>query len=103
MERHCYDSIDKVDRTPCCKTSQFPFPPVVFENCTIQAVDSLYRTPRTHFTLINPDLVGPKFSRNLTHPKLQALVLEYDTDVPFSLSYTKMHEFYTKVIFCHAM
>ena len=52
----------------------------------------LYETPTKFFL---PGVAGPRFSK-LTH-KIQAVVVEYDSNVSYSLSYTEMHSFYTQV------
>ena len=86
------DSMDRKDRTPCCETSSFPYTEDVFNQCILLAVKDLYETPSEFFL---PGMAGPRFSKT-TH-KIQALVVEYDSNISYSLSYAEMHQFYRQV------
>ncbi|KAF9409485.1 hypothetical protein HW555_011160 [Spodoptera exigua] len=93
MSRRCIDHIDKINRTPCCETSPFPYKKEVFEFCLIKAMESLYQTPRELFM---PGVAGPKFRRS-ANPTVSAIVIEFESTVPYSMSYTEMDYFYSQV------
>lgn len=94
MNRKCVDSMDNIDRTPCCETSTFPYKKEVFDFCIINAMKSLYQTPRELFI---PGVAGPKFLRSATPPKVVAVVVEFESVVPYSMSYTAMNNFFQQV------
>lgn len=94
MSRRCIDHIDRINRTPCCETSRFPYKKEVFEFCIIKAMESLYQTPRELFM---PGVAGPKFLRSATPPVVAAMVVEFESVVPYSMSYTAMDDFYVQV------
>lgn len=94
MSRRCIDNIDKINRTPCCETSPFPYKKEVFEFCIIKAMESLYQTPRELFM---PGVAGPKFLRSATPPIVAAIVVEFESVVPYSMSYSEMDKFYVQV------
>lgn len=95
MERQCTDNIDKIDRTPCCSVSVFPYRKQVFEFCIAKAIEALYQTPRELFM---PGVAGPKFLKTSSSPpKIAAIVIEFESNVQYSMSYSVMAEFYTKV------
>ncbi|CAH2107054.1 unnamed protein product [Euphydryas editha] len=94
MSRRCIDKIDKINRTPCCESSQFPYTKEVFDFCIIKAMESLYQTPRELFI---PGVAGPKFIRSTYPPRVVAIVVEFESVVPYSMSYTAMDEFFNKV------
>ncbi|GBP48924.1 Protein dispatched [Eumeta japonica] len=94
MSRRCIDKIDKIDRRPCCEVSRFPYTRSVFEQCVVQAAQSLYSTS----TLGAPGVAGPKFLRSsLYPPRLVALVVEFESTITYSLSYMEMDHFYETV------
>ena len=86
------DSVDGIDRTPCCEVSEFPFSEDVFEQCIVLSVRDLFETPSQFFL---PGLAGPRFS--IATDKIEAVVVEYDSNVSYSLSYQEMHRFYHQV------
>ena len=92
MERRCNDELAGIDRTPCCESSKFPFAKPIFDQCLLEAIGDLYETP-TDFWV--PGVAGPKF--NITNNKVEAMIVEYDSNVLFSYSHVKMSEFYTSV------
>lgn len=94
MSRRCIDNIDKIDRTPCCESSPFPYKKAIFESCIIKAIESLYQTPRELFM---PGVAGPKFFRNTTPPSVAAIVIEFESVVPYTMSYTAMNNFFIHV------
>lgn len=97
MQRRCIDTIDKIDRTPCCEGEDFPYERHIFEGCIIEAMADLYETPSEYFM---PGMAGPKFSkpRNADHVmKIQAVVVEYDSNYTFSMSFPYMRDFYNQV------
>ncbi|KAJ2938243.1 hypothetical protein O0L34_g17585 [Tuta absoluta] len=94
MERRCIDNIDKINRTPCCETSRFPYKREVFEFCIIKAMESMYQTPRELFL---PGVAGPKFLRSSSPPVVAAIVIEYESVVPYSMSFSLMNNFFMHV------
>ncbi|KAG0713160.1 Protein dispatched 1 [Chionoecetes opilio] len=90
--RKCQDLINGVNRYPCCKDSAFPYPRWVFDECIHEGIQALYQTPREYFI---PGVAGPKFSRD--SGKVVAMVVEYDSNTLWSLSYTAMQTFFVKV------
>ncbi|XP_022123672.2 protein dispatched [Pieris rapae] len=94
MSRRCIDVIDKMNRSPCCESSSFPYTKDVFDYCIIKAMESLYQTPREIFI---PGVAGPKFLRSANPPVVVAFVVEFESVVPYSMSYTDMHNFYEQV------
>ncbi|XP_041976421.1 protein dispatched [Aricia agestis] len=94
MSRKCIDTIDKINRAPCCESSRFPYRKEVFDFCIIKAMESLYQTSRQLFL---PGVAGPKFLRNRNPPIVAAIVVEFESVIPYSMSYTKMHEFFVQV------
>ncbi|VVD04087.1 unnamed protein product [Leptidea sinapis] len=94
MSRQCYDVIDKLNRTPCCESSHFPYSKDVFDYCIIKAMESLYQTPREIFM---PGIAGPKFLRSSRPPTVAAIVVEFESNVPYSMSYKDMNDFFINV------
>lgn len=94
MQRRCFDSIDNVTRTPCCESVKFPYKRSVFSTCIVDAIADLYETPREFFT---PGVAGPKFSKDDQSPTIKVVVIEYDSNYTYSMSYNYMHDFFTKV------
>lgn len=94
MTRRCKDDVDNIDRSPCCEMSSLPYKRSVFKNCTIQAMASLYLTPRDFF---DPGLAGPKFSKNISHPKIRAVIVEYDSTFSYLASYEHINVFFNEV------
>lgn len=72
--------------------STFPYTEDVFNQCILLAVKDLYETPAQFFL---PGVAGPRFSKS-TH-RVEAVVVEYDSNVSYSLSYTEMDHFYRQV------
>lgn len=93
MQRRCFDSIDNINRTPCCESSKFPYNRSVFDECIVDAIADLYETPSEYFI---PGVAGPKFSKdqNLT---IKVVAVEYDSNYTYSMSYSYMHRFFTEV------
>jgi len=92
MQRRCRDPVDNIDRTPCCENSTFPYKRHVFETCIVQAIVNLYETP----LYLIPSTAGLKFSYE-KHPKIRALVVEYDSNHSYSLSFSDMDNFFRQV------
>jgi hypothetical protein len=59
----------------------------------VLAVKDLYETPAQFFL---PGVAGPRFSKSTPH-RVDAVVIEYDSNISYSLSYTEMNEFYRQV------
>ncbi|XP_069177966.1 protein dispatched isoform X2 [Procambarus clarkii] len=92
MYRRCIDPKTGVDRSPCCEGSKFPYSQDVFDQCIHKGIKTLYQTPREYFI---PGVAGPKFSRETG--KVVAIVVEYDSNTLWSLSYEDMQDFYKQV------
>ncbi|XP_055523625.1 protein dispatched [Wyeomyia smithii] len=95
MSRRCNDFMGEIDRTPCCEVSSFPFAPDVFDQCLPESISSLYETPRQFFI---PGVAGPKFARqsfeNASRPAMvKAVVIEYESNQVFTMSYTEIDAF----------
>lgn len=96
MSRRCNDSMGEIDRTPCCEVSAFPFAPEVFDQCLPESISSLYETPREFFI---PGVAGPKFARQSFRngsggwPQVKAVVIEYESNQVFTMSYSEIDGF----------
>lgn len=112
MSRRCEDIIDpKKNHAPCCESSTFPYSPKVLRQCVAEVNADLYRTPSHLWTrggtvaggvkFLKESLQVPPLSNNETKiaplPKIMALIVEYDSTQPYSLSFAEMDEFYNKV------
>ncbi|KAL3289765.1 hypothetical protein HHI36_023160 [Cryptolaemus montrouzieri] len=93
MQRTCSDFMSGQDRSPCCKSSIFPFSPDVFDKCIIQEMADIYETP-SEFLI--PGVAGPKFSKD-ENPTIKAVVVEYVSNYSYSMSYDVMNEFFNEV------
>lgn len=94
MSRLCIDNIAKINRSPCCESSKFPYKKEVFEFCILKAMEIMYQTPREIFM---PGVAGPKFLRSANPPTVAAIVIEFESVVPYSMSYKDMDNFYNQV------
>ncbi|XP_059474250.1 protein dispatched [Neocloeon triangulifer] len=96
MNRKCYDSIDQLDRKPCCETSKFPYAPKTFAICLERAMKDLHNTPAQFFM---PTLAGPKFDMRIKGnvSVAKAVVIQYDSSREFSLSFQQMNSFFREV------
>lgn len=93
MKRKCYDPIEDKNRSPCCETAKFPFNRSIFDECIIEEMAEIYGTPND---FLSPGMAGPKFSKD-QFPTIKAVIIEYDSNYSYSMSYEQMHEFYTRV------
>lgn len=93
MQRKCFDDFRNRNVTPCCEVSTFPVEKDVFRECILDEVAELYETP---VDILGSSDAGPKFSKDQT-PTIKAIVVEYDSSYSYTMSYEKMHEFYTTV------
>lgn len=93
MKRKCYDPIEDRNRSPCCETAKFPFNKSIFDECIIEEMAEIYGTPND---FLSPGIAGPKFSKD-QFPTIKAVIIEYDSNYSYSMSYEQMHEFYTTV------
>lgn len=91
MDRRCRDPSGAATREPCCETEKFPYRREVFDACIVSAVKSLYETPIEIFI---PGVAGPKFGPDR---RVRAVVVEYDSKHPYSVSFTEMNAFYQQV------
>lgn len=99
MARKCKDSMSDIDRSPCCESTPFPYPPDVFEFCLPESIFALYETPREFFI---PGVAGPKFqivekTNASIITQVKALVVECDSNQSFSHSHSEIEEFVNKV------
>lgn len=101
QRRRCFDSIDNSDRTPCCESVEFPYNRSVFDRCIVDSIGDLYETPSEYFI---PGVAGPKFSKTINdhdgddeYPTIKVIVVEYDSNYTYSMSYNYMREFFMKV------
>jgi hypothetical protein len=120
MDRRCEDPIDsKINRSPCCKYSTFPYKPNVLNRCAAEAIAEIHRTPSHLWNFKSVQTfktAGVKFLQQnysnifdvntknnsiLTLTKLifkiQVVIVEYDSNIPFSMSFTEMNNFFNQV------
>lgn len=118
MERPCEDPVDpKINHFPCCQKNPFPYEPTVLENCVAQAIAEIHRTPSHLWNYGAAQTAGLRFQKedhsylerfisgesNNTEfslefiPKIQVVVIEYDSTYSYSLSYVEMNKFFTEV------
>ncbi|GAB0087327.1 Protein dispatched [Sergentomyia squamirostris] len=97
MMRRCLDAMADIDRTPCCENTTRPYDANIFDECLPQSISSLYETPREFFI---PGVAGPKFARASRDkvspdgaPLVRALVVEFDSTQPFTMSYSEVSRF----------
>lgn len=94
QRRRCFDSIDNINRSPCCESVKFPYNRSVFNTCIVKAIADLYETPTEYFI---PGVAGPKFSKDDQNPTIKVIAVEYDSNYTYSMSYNYMHQFYKQV------
>lgn len=103
----CVDDMSGIDRTPCCESAKFPYPPHIFDQCLPQTISILYESPRYVFV---PGIAGPKFERlpafkndesNRTEPlripKVKVAVVEFESTQSYTMSYAEMENFTTNI------
>lgn len=107
MQRRCFDGMSGIDRTPCCESLKFPYPPHLFDECLPQIISILYDSPRYVFI---PGIAGPKFERkrmlkgnstsNSTlsiasskYPIIKAMVVEYESTQSYTMAYEEIENF----------
>ncbi|KAG8223149.1 hypothetical protein J437_LFUL000572, partial [Ladona fulva] len=101
MSRRCIDpvvlgmNIFAFCRSPCCESSNFPFSRKVFRKCLLRALAQLHKTPHLLF-YHKGEAAGPRFLKTKPH-KMIAAVIEYESKIPFTTSFTVMDEFYNSV------
>ncbi|XP_066158603.1 protein dispatched [Euwallacea fornicatus] len=94
MERRCYDSFAKEDKSPCCSLSKFPFNRTTFNYCVIEEMAEIYDGPPEY---VYPKTSGAFFSKGES-PSIRAVALEFDSNVSFSISYKNIDRFYKEVM-----
>ena len=92
MDRRCFDELAMKDHGKCCKVTKFPYPEPIFNQCLMEAISDLYATPTDFW---RPGAAGPKF--NITTNRVEAMVVEFDSNITFSFSHTAMDSFYQDV------
>ncbi|XP_050314515.1 protein dispatched isoform X2 [Anthonomus grandis grandis] len=93
MKQPCHDRLSKKDRTPCCNVSHFPFEREVFNYCIMEEMEDIYNGPDR---FVYPKTAGAMFSKE-DNPEIKAIVVEFDSNVTFSLSYEKVNKFYLEL------
>lgn len=98
----------------CCEQHKFPYESSVFDECLPEVVSSLYNSPRYIFV---PGVAGPKFEKKpfssktnqiaenetkiqrnkINIPSIKALVIEYESNQPFTTSYPDINNFQNAV------
>lgn len=113
MQRRCEDPIDlRINYTPCCEKSKFPYNASTLEQCAVEANAKLYSTP-SYLWVRNGVSAGLKFLNEpslkqlrvsnetnsiiMPTPKIKALVVEYDSIYNYSLSFSNMNQFFHQV------
>ncbi|XP_074655965.1 protein dispatched homolog 1-like isoform X2 [Tubulanus polymorphus] len=86
MERPCKDSNGHVYE-PCCDKYKFPYPEEVFRECVRQYTPEVSRLP-----FVYNKMAGPRYSKD--SGKIVALIVEFNSQIPFTNSYLTMEEFY---------
>ena len=92
MNRRCYDELANIDHKKCCQVTKFPYPEPIFNECLMEAIGDLYETPTDFW---RPGAAGPKF--NITTNRVEAMVVEFDSNVMFSFSHASIDTFYRDV------
>ena len=92
MNRRCYDELAMKDHGKCCQVTKFPYPEPIFNECLMEAIGDLYETPTDFW---RPGVAGPKF--NIYTNRVEAMVVEFDSNVTFSFSHADMDKFYREV------
>ena len=80
------------DHGNCCQVTKFPYPEPIFNECLMEAIGDLYATPTDFW---RPGVAGPKF--NMSTNRVEAMVVEFDSNIKFSFSHNAMNEFYQQV------
>ena len=92
MNRRCYDELANIDHKKCCQVTKFPYPEPIFNECLMEAIGDLYETPTDFW---RPGAAGPKF--NISTNRVEAMVVEFDSNVMFSFSHASIDSFYRDV------
>lgn len=76
-DRRCTQEVggQRENRFPCCEQSIFPYEPAVFNQCLVEVVERLHRTPNYMFAM---NRAGPRFDSR-TVGLVKAIVIEYDS------------------------
>ena len=80
------------DHGKCCQVTKFPYPEPIFNECLMEAIGDLYETPTDFW---RPGVAGPKF--NMSTNRVEATVVEFDSNIKFSFSHNAMNQFYQQV------
>ena len=92
MNRRCYDELANIDHKKCCQVTKFPYPEPIFNECLMEAIGDLYETPTDFW---RPGAAGPKF--NISTNRVEAMVVEFDSNVMFTFSHASIDSFYRDV------
>lgn len=102
LARRCIDPMSGLDHRPCCETATFPYEAHIFDRCLPGVVEILYNSP--HYVFV-PGVGGPKFARDSVGngsaleppPVVRALVVEFESNQSYSMSYTELAAFQTSI------
>lgn len=86
--RRCHDPIKKINVSPCCNTTIFPFSQNVFELCLVIYMKEISETPKEYIS--SSYLGGPKFIQNQS----RVLIVEFLSNSSFSYNYYEIDSFY---------
>ena len=89
MEQDCISPIGSRNN-PCCRDSKFPYKEDVFRHCIKVYEPLLSKTPIMYFSSLD---AGLRYSKKTG--KLVALIVEVNSNQPFSFNHTSMQVFYT--------
>lgn len=90
MNQPCEVPRLKKNIRPCCNESTFPYPESTMQTCLNIYTQMLLRTRSIYYNSHSP---GPRFSNG----KVSALIVEFNSKVPYSYDYDKMNVFFTEV------
>ncbi|XP_015124138.1 protein dispatched [Diachasma alloeum] len=114
MKRRCEDVIDTgISKAPCCEASKYPYAPSVLRKCVAEASADLYRTPSYLWQRGGTVAGGIKYDKAsmkpspqhlvdnstlpMPLPRIMALIVEYDSNYSYSLSFAEMDRFFNQV------
>ncbi|XP_011313149.1 protein dispatched [Fopius arisanus] len=114
MTRRCEDVVDtNISKAPCCDLSKYPYTPSVLRRCVAEASADLYRTPSYLWQRGGIVAGGIKYEKASMKPSIQqladnstltmplptikALIVEYDSNYSYSLSFAEMNRFFSQV------
>lgn len=115
MTRRCEDVMDiNISRAPCCQISKYPYMPSVLRKCVAEASADLFRTPsylwqrggtvaggikyaKASMKITPQQLTDNSTTLSMPLPKIMALIVEYDSNYSYTLSFAEMDRFFNQV------